>query len=51
MNGFCSYIFDGADTSTHKVKFVVDMHNTSAYTTGGTDVTYTGFFCTRLGDT
>ena len=51
MNGFCSYIFDVVDTSTHKVKFVVDMANTSAYTTGGTDVTYTGFFFTRLGDT
>tara|TARA_B100001564_G_C20523013_1_gene616094 strand:+ start:18 stop:689 length:672 start_codon:yes stop_codon:yes gene_type:complete len=51
MNGFCSYIFDVTDTSTHKVKFVVDMSNTSAYTTGGTDVTYTGFFFTRLGDT
>ena len=51
MNGYCSYIFDVVDTSTHKVKFHIDMSNTAATTTGDTDVTYTGFFFTRLGDT
>ena len=51
MNGYCSYIFDVTNTSTHKVKFVIDMSNTSAYVTGDSSVTYTGFFFTRLGDT
>jgi hypothetical protein len=51
INGYCSYIFDVVDTSTHKVKFHIDMANTAATTTGSSIITYTGFFFTRLGDT
>ena len=51
INGYCSYIFDVVDTSTHKVKFHIDMANTSATTTGDSTITYTGFWFTRLGDT
>ncbi len=51
MNGYCTYVFDVTDTSTHKVQFKVDMSNTSSYVTGDTNVTFTGFWFTRLGDT
>ena len=51
INGYCSYIFDVVDTSTHKVKFHIDMSNTAATTTGSSSITYTGFWFTRLGDT
>ena len=51
INGYCSYIFDVVDTSTHKVKFHIDMSNQAATTTGSSIITYTGFFFTRLGDT
>ena len=51
MLGYCSYVFDVTDTSTHKVQFKVDMSNTSSYVTGDTNVTFTGFWFTRLGDT
>ena len=45
------HILDVTDTSTHKVKFEIDVNNTQTYTLGNSTSTNTGFSFIRLGDT
>ena len=50
-SSFCSFIFDVTATGTHKVRFTVDVENSSTQTDGDTGRTDTGFSFLRLGDT
>ena len=45
------HILDVTNTSTHKVKFEIDVNNTQTYTLGNSTSTNTGFSFIRLGDT
>jgi len=46
-----SFIFDVTNTTTHKVKFGVNLNNDSATVVGSTSVNRTHFTFIRLGDT
>ena len=48
---YVSYIFDVTDTSTHKFKLSQEVEQATVTFEGDSNVTQTGFFVTRLGDT
>ena len=45
------YIFDVTNTTTHKVKFVIQSAQSQTFTIGNTTQTFTGVTFIRLGDT
>ena len=48
---YVTYIFDVTDTSTHKVRFVLNPSGSNTYYKARSDWTETGAIFTRLGDT
>ena len=44
-------VFDVTDTSTHKVRFHIDVQNNSSTTNGSSSSVFTSMVFTRLGDT
>ena len=51
MSCFSTTIFDVTDTSTHKVRFKVNVLDSGITTLGNSDITLTGMDFIRLGDT
>ena len=51
MSAFSTTIFDVTDTSTHKVRFKVNVADSGITTLGNSDITLTGMDFIRLGDT
>jgi len=51
MSCFSTTIFDVTDTSTHKVRFKVNVADSGITTLGNSDTTLTGMDFIRLGDT
>jgi hypothetical protein len=51
MSAFSTTIFDVTDTSTHKVRFKVNVADSGITTLGDSDITLTGMDFIRLGDT
>jgi len=51
MSAFSTTIFDVTDTSTHKVRFKVNVADSGITTLGNSDTTLTGMDFIRLGDT
>jgi len=50
-SGYCEFIFDVTNVTTHKVRFNVDPVNASTSTDGNTNENSTTFTFIRLGDT